>query len=175
MIRLGSLAGYPFEGPRVLAGWSPPPVAAVYAILLRPRPDRDRYAVIDVDSSDDLAGSGLPLRHPHAACWITRAGSRWNLHACWYEVPGDSPAQRTEIVRQLVALYHPRCRDRQYDNTWHPTWLNTPLPPARAPRPRARPPARTPAPRSHAGARGFGHQMTRFSRQQSIVAGHLMS
>ena len=24
MIRLGSLAGYPFEGPRVLAGWTPP-------------------------------------------------------------------------------------------------------------------------------------------------------
>ena len=24
MIRLGSLAGYPFEGPRLLAGWTPP-------------------------------------------------------------------------------------------------------------------------------------------------------
>ena len=24
MIRLGSLAGYPFEGPRLLVGWTPP-------------------------------------------------------------------------------------------------------------------------------------------------------
>ena len=32
MIRLGSLAGYPFEGPRLLAGWTPPAEAAVYAI-----------------------------------------------------------------------------------------------------------------------------------------------
>ena len=31
VIRLGSLAGYPFEGPRVLAGWTVPPVPAVYA------------------------------------------------------------------------------------------------------------------------------------------------
>ncbi len=36
MIRLGSLAGYPFEGPRVLAGWTPRPVPAVYVILYRP-------------------------------------------------------------------------------------------------------------------------------------------
>jgi hypothetical protein len=126
MIRLGSLAGYPFEGPRVLAGWSPPPVAAVYAILLRPRPDRERYAVIDVDSSGDLSASGLPLRHPHAGCWIARAGSRWQLYVCWYEVPGDSAAQRAEIVRQLVAMYHPKCSELQYDNDWRPTWLTDP-------------------------------------------------
>jgi hypothetical protein len=35
MIRLGSLAGYPFEGPRVLSGWTPPAVPAVYVILSR--------------------------------------------------------------------------------------------------------------------------------------------
>ena len=40
MIRLGSLAGYPFEGPRVLAGWTPPAVAAVYVIVIRPDEDQ---------------------------------------------------------------------------------------------------------------------------------------
>ena len=39
MIRLGSLAGYPFEGPRVLAGWTPPARPAVYAILYKPEPE----------------------------------------------------------------------------------------------------------------------------------------
>ena len=50
MIRLGSLAGYPFEGPRVLAGWTPPAVAAVYAIVYKPEPETkaERYAVIYV-------------------------------------------------------------------------------------------------------------------------------
>ena len=33
MIRLGSLAGYPFEGPRVLAGWTAPPVAGALPLL----------------------------------------------------------------------------------------------------------------------------------------------
>ena len=48
MIRLGSLAGYPFEGPRLLAGWTPPATAAVYVVLCRldpehqPRPLRRR-------------------------------------------------------------------------------------------------------------------------------------
>jgi hypothetical protein len=39
MIRLGSLAGYPFEGPRVLAGWTPESSAAVYVITYKPDPD----------------------------------------------------------------------------------------------------------------------------------------
>ena len=39
MIRLGSLAGYPFEGPRVLGGWTPPATAAVYAVVYKPDPD----------------------------------------------------------------------------------------------------------------------------------------
>jgi hypothetical protein len=38
MIRLGSLAGYPFEGPRVLAGWTAPAKPAVYAISQTPSP-----------------------------------------------------------------------------------------------------------------------------------------
>ena len=35
MIRLGSLAGYPFDGPRLLAGWTPSPGPAVYAIMYK--------------------------------------------------------------------------------------------------------------------------------------------
>ena len=66
MIRLGSLAGYPFEGPRVLAGWTPPPVAAVYAIFCKPDPEAkpEQYAVIYVGHSDDLSAERFPFRHP---------------------------------------------------------------------------------------------------------------
>ena len=45
VIRLGSLAGYPFEGPRVLAGWTPPAAAAVYAILVTSRARYEGRAV----------------------------------------------------------------------------------------------------------------------------------
>ena len=105
MIRLGSLAGYPFEGPRVLAGWTAPPVAAVFAILCKPDPDTkpERYAVIYVGHSDDLSAERFPFRHPAAPCWVRRAGSRWKVYIATYEVPGGTPAHREQISRELTA------------------------------------------------------------------------
>ena len=69
MIRLGSLAGYPFEGPRLLGGWTAPAEAAVYAIAYKPEPDArpDRYAVIYVDHSDNLSDERFPFKHPARA------------------------------------------------------------------------------------------------------------
>ena len=92
MIRLGSLAGYPFEGPRLLAGWTPPAAAAVYAIAYKPEPDvkPDKYAVIYVGHSHDLSAERFPFQHPRAHCWIKRAGSRWKVYICTYEVPGGA-------------------------------------------------------------------------------------
>ena len=90
MIRLGSLAGYPFEGPRLLGGWTAPAAAAVYAIMYKPEPEAkpDRYAVIYVGHADDLSAERFPFQHPPRACWIRRAGSRWKVYICTYEVPG---------------------------------------------------------------------------------------
>jgi len=125
MIRLGSLAGYPFEGPRVLAGWTPPPAAAVYVIAYKPDPDTkpDRYAVIYVCHSDDLTGERFPFQHPRAHCWIRRAGSKWKVYICTYEVPGGSRAHREQIARELTAIYRPRCNDQQYDQAWKDQWI----------------------------------------------------
>src|SRR6266542_3881733 len=97
MIRLGSLAGYPFEGPRLLGGWTPRPAAAVYAIVYKPEPDArpDRYAVIYVDHSDDLTAERFPFQHPRAHCWVRRAGSRWKDE--WigeYTAPTTGPVAR---------------------------------------------------------------------------------
>ena len=66
MIRLGSLAGYPFEGPRVLAGWKPPARPGVFAILLRPRPDArpQEFAVIYVGVSEDLSREDVSATFP---------------------------------------------------------------------------------------------------------------
>ena len=68
MIRLGSLGGYPFEGPRVLAGWNPPARPGVFAILMRPRADAkpNEFAVIYVGASEDLSKEGFPFKHRHA-------------------------------------------------------------------------------------------------------------
>jgi hypothetical protein len=125
VIRLGPAAGYPFDGPRLLGGWTPPPVAAVYAVLYKPDPETrpERYAVIYVGQAEDLTREHFPFRHPRAACWIARAGSRWKVHICTYQVPGGLPAHREQIVRELTAVYRPRCNAEQFEPSWHENWI----------------------------------------------------
>jgi hypothetical protein len=125
VIRLGSLAGYPFEGPRALAGWTPPARPAVYAIAVKPEPDTrpERYAVIYVDHSDDLSAERLPFQHRRAPCWIRRAGSKWKLYVCTYEVPGGLRSHREQIAGELITIYRPSCNPDQYEATWKDEWI----------------------------------------------------
>ncbi|MEA5363250.1 hypothetical protein VA596_27215 [Amycolatopsis sp., V23-08] len=125
MIRLGTAAGYPFEGPRLLGGWAPPAAPAVYAILCRPDAEAhpDRYAVIYVGQAEDLAAERLPFRHPRAPCWIARAGSRWKVHICTYDPPGGLRPHREQIVRELTAVYRPRCNRERYEHAWEDEWI----------------------------------------------------
>jgi len=127
VIRLGSLAGYPFEGPRLLVGWSAPSTPAVFAILYRADPEGRPldYAVIDVDHADDLSAAKLPFSHPRSACWEKRAGSRYGLHICTYEVPGGLRSHREQIARELIAVYQPGCHPDQYDQAWEDEWIGS--------------------------------------------------
>ena len=135
MIRLGSLAGYPFEGPRLLAGFQAPARPAVYVILYRPEPDTrpGRYAVIYVGEAGDLSAERFPFRHPAAPCWVRRAGSRWKVHIAVYEVPGGSERHRQQICRELTAIYRPQCNDQQYDPAWKDEWIGEYRAPTAAP------------------------------------------
>jgi hypothetical protein len=141
VIRLGSLAGYAFEGPRVLGGWTPPPRPGVFAILYKPEPDTrpERYAVIYVGHSDDLSTEGFPFKHRRAPCWTRRAGSKWKVHVAYLEVPGGGRGHREMIARELAAVYEPFCNEQQYDTAWKEEWIGeysdapttAPLPPPR--------------------------------------------
>jgi hypothetical protein len=135
VIRLGSLAGYPFEGPRLLAGWSPPATAAVYAIAYKPDPDRkpEQYAVIYVGHSDDLSAERFPFQHPRSPCWIRRAGSKWKVYVCTYEVPGGGRPHREQVARELTAIYRPSCNDQQFEQAWKDEWIGEYSAPTTAP------------------------------------------
>lgn len=124
VIRLGSLAGYPFEGPRLLAGWTPPKTAAVFSVLYRPEPERkpEQYGVIYVGHADDLSQAGFPFAHEAAPCWLQRA-DRYALHIAYYEVPGGTASHREVITRELIAVYRPGCNPDQYDQAWKDTWI----------------------------------------------------
>ena len=137
MIRLGSLAGYAFSGPRVLGGWTPPERPGVFAVLYEPEPASERYAVIYVGHADDLSSVGLPFKHRRSPCWVKRVGSKWAVHIAYLEVPGGNRPHREMITNELVAVYRPFCNEQQYDNAWRDEWIgeysdapNTaPLPP----------------------------------------------
>jgi hypothetical protein len=125
MIRLGSLAGYFFDGPRLLGGWTPPGKPAVYAVLYKPDPagKPERYAVTYVGHTDDLAGEGFPFHHAKAHAWIARAGSRWKVYVAVFEVPGGTRSHRELIARELISVYRPACNDQQYEQSWKAEWI----------------------------------------------------
>ena len=125
MIRLGTLAGYPFEGPRVLGGWHPPAEPGIFAILHRADPDSQRFEVIYLGHADDLSQAGLPFEHPHSDLWIERAGGKWNLHIASYVIPGGLRSHRERITEELIAIYHPSCNPEQFDRTWKDEWIQT--------------------------------------------------
>ena len=126
MIRLGSLAGYPFEGPRLLGGWTAPERSAVYAVMYKPDPARkpEEYGVLYIGHSDDLSAEPFPFDHQAAGCWLARVGGRrFDLHIATYEVPGGTVGHREQIAKELIAIYHPGCNPEQYDQAWEDHWI----------------------------------------------------
>jgi hypothetical protein len=125
VIRLGSLGGYPFEGPRVLGGWTPPSQPGLFAVLTRAEPGSQRFEVIYLGHADDLSAVGLPFDHPDARRWIDRAGSKWNLWIASYVIPGGLRSHRERITEELVAIYHPSCNPEQFDRAWKDEWIGS--------------------------------------------------
>jgi hypothetical protein len=126
VIRLGTLAGYSFEGPRVLAGFTPSPLAVVYAILYRPDPENgpQRYGVLYVGQSEDFSQERLPFRHPRAPCWLKRVGGqKYQLHICYLEAPGAKARHREQIAKELISVYKPGCNLDHYDQAWSDHWI----------------------------------------------------
>lgn len=125
MIRLGSLGGYPFEGPRVLGGWHAPVGPGIFAILTRPDAEQQRFEVIYLGHSDDLSQESLPFDHGHSDRWIKRAGGKWNLWIASYVIPGGLRSHRERITEELVAIYHPSCNSAQFNRTWKDEWIGS--------------------------------------------------
>ena len=125
MIRLGSLAGYPFEGPRALAGWTAPKIAAVYAVMcLNDAGNKPQeFSIIYVGHGPDLSTEGFPYKHPRSASWIARAGNKFNLHICWFDIPGGTERHREMIAHELMAVYEPSCNLEKYDQAWKDEWI----------------------------------------------------
>ena len=92
-------------------------------ILYKPEPDDEHLrSHLRRPLRRPLDGT-LPFNHPRAACWIKRAGDRYKLSICTYEVPGGLRSHREQIARELTAIYRPSCNPDQYDNAWKDEWI----------------------------------------------------
>lgn len=126
MIRLGSLAGYSFEGPYTLGGWNPIDAPGVYAIMYKPDANKDTYAVVYVGHTDNFIEEGLPFKHPASPCWVERAGSQWKLFIAYFTVPGGKGGTRSirnGIATELNACYEPICNEEQFVQHWEKEWI----------------------------------------------------
>ncbi|HEU0041298.1 MAG TPA: hypothetical protein VFQ15_02995 [Jiangellaceae bacterium] len=93
--------------------------------MYKPDPEAkpDRYAVMYVGHSEDLSTEQFPFNHPRAACWVERAGGRFQVFIATYEVPGGLPSHREQIAHELAAVYHPSCNEQQYERSWKAEWI----------------------------------------------------
>jgi hypothetical protein len=93
--------------------------------MYRPDPETkpETYAVIYVGHADDLTTERFPFNHPRAQCWIKRAGNRWQVYICTYEVPGGLRSHREQIAQELCAIYHPTCNEERYERSWEDHWI----------------------------------------------------
>jgi hypothetical protein len=129
-IRLGSLAGYVFEGPFTLQGWRPPSKPGVYCIMYKPKPEKapDKYAVIYVGQNMDMSKEGLPKNHDQYHCWVERAGgSAWKLFVAvyypWADPLASNPRQLISLQNDLIAHYDPHCNPVKFDKGWQGKWV----------------------------------------------------
>ena len=128
MIRLGSLAGYPFEGPRLLGGWTAPAGGRGVRDHVQARPGGQAGA-----ARGDLRrarrrpdGRAVPVPAP-AGALLDQPG-RLPLEGLRLHLRGArrQPGHREQIARELIAVYQPGCNDEQYDQAWKDEWIGGP-------------------------------------------------
>ena len=92
--------------------------------------------------TDDLSTERTSRSTIHALrCWIKRAGDRYKLSICTYEVPGGLRSHREQIAHELAAIYRPGCNLDQYDNAWKDQWIGEYTAPTAGPLTTGRDPA----------------------------------
>src|SRR5262245_40990206 len=54
---------------------------------------------------------------------VRRAGTTRKRVTCASEVPGRLRSHREQIVRKLMAIYHPGCNEEHYEPAWKDEWI----------------------------------------------------
>jgi hypothetical protein len=102
-----------FEGPYSITSWEPPYRAAVYAIMMKPDPEKKprTYRIIYFGESSNLSERGFYRAHHKYECFIKEAGSEANLYIGIYLMPDSTEEERREVEQRLINQYKPACNE----------------------------------------------------------------
>lgn len=103
------LGNYEFTDPWPLNIWTPPDFPGIYAILARdPTSPENRYRLIYIGESENLAERGFPSSHHRYNCWVREAGHDLNLYVSWM-MSTEYQDLRRLTEQELIRQYDPVC------------------------------------------------------------------
>ena len=129
MIRLGSLAGYPFEGPRLLAGWTPPPAAAVLRDPVQAEPDTAGAVRGHLRRALPMTCPPSGSRSATRARLVLGAPGRRPLEGLHLHLRGARAVAGRTASRSAASSPRstgPGCNEQQYDQAWKEEWIGGP-------------------------------------------------
>jgi len=102
-----------FEKPYSITDWEPPYRAAVYAIMMKRKPQEEphKYTIVYFGESSNLSERGFYRSHHKYDCWVREAGSEDNLYIGIHRMPDSTDEQRREVESDLISQYKPACND----------------------------------------------------------------
>jgi len=100
-----------FEGPFSLSYWEPPNKPALFAIMLKPDPQKAplSYRILYFGKSSSLKDMKFYQKHKKLNCWEKYSQSLGNLYIGFLEMSESSNEQREELLNKFIDRYKPVC------------------------------------------------------------------
>jgi len=100
-----------FEGPFPINGWTPPPRAGVFCIMVPDSRCVPPYRPVYFGQSQNLAERVFPgAQHGHAS-WLDIADYDLTIYVAAHWMPQSTLDERKATERQLVQLCQPECNE----------------------------------------------------------------
>src|SRR3989304_2768594 len=97
---------YLFEGPYRVSTWTPRRRAAIF-VVCGPPDLSNRYPILCVGESENLAERGFPWLHEKSSSWINHAGGKERVYIAFMRTDGTPDFQRRQWERVFVKTLNP--------------------------------------------------------------------
>jgi len=101
----------PFNGPFSLNYWEPPNKPAIFAIMMKPEPQKSptSFRILYFGKSFRLSDMRFYLKQKKLKCWTNYSQTTDNLYIAFFEMPKSSMDERENLLTKLINQYKPVC------------------------------------------------------------------